>query len=48
MRWLWLLVIVAVLAALYLWYATIVARRNKVREALGSVDVHLAQRSGTT
>ena len=44
MRWLWLLVVVVVLAALYLWYATIVARRNKVREALGSVDVHLAQR----
>jgi LemA protein len=44
MRWLWLLLVVAVLAALYVWYATIVARRNKVREALGSVDVHLAQR----
>src|SRR4051812_42328593 len=44
MSWLWLLLMVAVLAALYLWYATIVARRNKVREALGSVDVHLAQR----
>ena len=44
MRWLWLVLIVAALAALYVWYATIVARRNKVREALGSVDVHLAQR----
>ena len=42
--WIWLLVIVVVLVALYLWYATIVARRNKVREALGSVDVHLTQR----
>lgn len=28
----------------YLWYATIVARRNKVNEALGSIDVHLRQR----
>jgi LemA protein len=30
--------------ALYLWYATIITRRNKVREALSSVDVHLNQR----
>ena len=29
---------------LYLWYATIITRRNKVREALSSVDVHLNQR----
>ena len=43
-RWLWTLAIVAVVAGLYLWYATIVARRNKVREALSSVDVHLNQR----
>lgn len=28
----------------YLWYATIVARRNKVNEALGSIDAHLRQR----
>jgi LemA protein len=34
---------VAVVAA-YMWYATIVARRNKVQEALSSVDVHLNQR----
>jgi LemA protein len=44
MGWVWLLVIFAVLAGLYLWYATIVARRNKVQEALSSVDVHLNQR----
>jgi LemA protein len=31
-------------AALYVWYATIIARRNKVQEALSSVDVHLNQR----
>ena len=28
----------------YFWYATIIARRNKVNEALGSIDVHLRQR----
>ena len=31
-------------AALYFWYASIITRRNKVREALSSVDVHLNQR----
>jgi LemA protein len=40
----WLIIGAAAAAALYLWYATIVARRNKVREALSSVDVHLNQR----
>ncbi len=40
----WLIVAVAAVAALYVWYATIIARRNKVREALSSVDVHLNQR----
>src|SRR3954468_8824372 len=34
----------AVVAVLYFWYAAIVARRNKVQEALSSVDVHLNQR----
>ncbi len=38
------LVIGAVVAAAYVWYATIVTRRNKVNEAMGSVDVHLNQR----
>jgi len=40
----WLIIAAAGAAALYLWYATIVARRNKVQEALSSVDVHLNQR----
>jgi LemA protein len=44
MTWFWIAVTVAVLAALYLWYAAIVARRNKVLEALSSIDVHLTQR----
>jgi LemA protein len=38
------LIIAAGVAALYLWYAAIIARRNKVQEALSSVDVHLNQR----
>jgi LemA protein len=42
--WVWVVVPVGALAGLYLWYVTIVARRNKVREALSSVDVHLNQR----
>lgn len=40
----WVLVAALALGALYVWYATIVTRRNKVREAMGSVDVHLNQR----
>jgi LemA protein len=42
--WVWAMAAAAVLAGLYVWYATIVARRNKVLEALSSVDVHLNQR----
>ena len=33
-----------VLIALYAWYATIVTRRNRVSEALASIDVQLTQR----
>lgn len=33
-----------VLVVLYLWYATIVKRRNRVTEALGGIDVQLQQR----
>lgn len=42
--WVWIVPIVAALAGLYLWHAQIIARRNKVLEALSSVDVHLNQR----
>jgi len=35
---------VVVLVGLYLWYATIVTRRNRVGEALAGVDVQLTQR----
>ncbi len=28
----------------YAWYVTLITRRNKVREAMSSVDVHLTQR----
>src|SRR6478735_3289340 len=39
-----LLIGAAAVAALYFWYVSIITRRNKVREALSSVDVHLNQR----
>lgn len=40
-----ILAIAAIVAAgLYVWYAVIVARRNKVGEALGSIDAQLQQR----
>jgi LemA protein len=42
--WIWITGAGVVLAILYLWYATIVRRANKVREALGSIDAHLRQR----
>ena len=38
------IIVVAVLAGAYFWYATLIARRNKVNEAMSSVDVHLNQR----
>lgn len=37
-------IVVVVLAGVYFWYATLIARRNKVNEAMSSVDVHLNQR----
>ena len=40
----WWVIVVAVLAGVYFWYASIIARRNKVNEAMSSVDVHLNQR----
>jgi LemA protein len=43
LSWIWIAA-VAALAALYLWYAIIVARANKVQEALASIDAHLRQR----
>lgn len=35
---------VVVAAGLYIWYATIVTRRNRVAEALAGIDVQLNQR----
>jgi hypothetical protein len=32
---------VALVAGGYLWYVTLIKRRNRVREALGTVDVQL-------
>ena len=39
----WIVVALAVVG-LYVWYATIVKRRNRVAEALSGIDVQLAQR----
>jgi len=41
--WVWVVVAVAV-AGLYVWYAAIVKRRNRVAEALSGIDVQLSQR----
>ena len=38
------IVVIALLAVLYLWYANIVTRKNRVGEALAGVDVQLNQR----
>ena len=38
------LMIGIVLVVLYVWYATIVKRRNRVSEALAGIDVQLQQR----
>jgi LemA protein len=42
----WIVAGIAVVAAagLYIWYATIVTRRNRVAEALAGIDVQLTQR----
>jgi LemA protein len=39
-----LIIVAAAVVGLYLWYAALITRRTKVREALSSVDVHLNQR----
>jgi LemA protein len=39
-----ILIAAAILALLYLWYASIVRKRNAVSEALAGVDVQLQQR----
>jgi len=39
-----LIVIGAAAVGGYIWYASLITRRNRVREALGSVDVQLQQR----
>jgi LemA protein len=40
----WIIVIV-VLVLLYFWYASIVSKRNRAREALSGIDVQLKKRS---
>ena len=38
-------VLVIIAAGAYFWYVCIIGRRNKVKEALGSIDAHLQLRS---
>lgn len=38
------IILIAVLAILYFWYATIITRRNKALEALSGIDVQLQKR----
>lgn len=41
----WLIgIVVLLVVGLYVWYAMIVTRRNRVSEALGGIDVQLQQR----
>ena len=42
--WIWAVAVGLLLVVLYIWYASIARRANKVREALGSIDAHLRQR----
>lgn len=44
MNLLWWIIAGAIALGLYGWYATIVARRNRVAEALAGIDVQLNQR----
>lgn len=39
-----LIIVAVVLAGLYFWYASIVAKRNRVAEALAGIDAQLNQR----
>jgi LemA protein len=39
----WIVIAVAAVG-LYVWYATVVKRKNRVAEALSGIDVHLSQR----
>lgn len=44
MDFVWWVVIAAVVVGAYLWYASIVRRKNRVFEALSGIDVQLQQR----
>ncbi len=45
MEWILIIVIVGVPAVLYIWYASLIGKRNKVLEALSGIDVQLKKRS---
>lgn len=42
--WTLIIILLLVLAVGYLWYATLISRRNKALEALSSIDVQLRKR----
>jgi LemA protein len=42
--YLWWILAAVVLVGLYVWYAMIITRRNRVAEALAGIDVQLNQR----
>jgi len=44
MEWVVIGIVVALVLLVYGWYVALISRRNKAREALASVDVHLQKR----
>jgi len=44
MSWVVIGIVVALVVLVYGWYVALISRRNKAREALASIDVHLQKR----
>jgi LemA protein len=44
MTWVVIGIVVALVVLVYGWYVALISRRNKAREALSSIDVHLQKR----
>jgi LemA protein len=44
MEWVVIGIVLALVVLVYAWYVALISRRNKAREALASVDVHLQKR----
>ena len=45
MGWTAILIVGAVLVVLYIWYASIISKRNRAQESLSGIDVQLKKRS---